>query len=134
MGELNNIKKPTISVLMSVHNDERYLAKAIQSILDQTYTDFEFIIMNDGSTDNSLQILEDYRSKDSRIRLIHQENAGIALALNNAFALSRGNILHEWTETTFPCQIDWKNNYNFWKKISMFTYSDASTLKLMNTM
>ena len=78
---------------MSVHNGERYLAKAIQSILDQTYTDFEFIIVNDGSTDNSLQILEDYRSKDSRIRLIHQENAGIARALNNAFALSRGKYI-----------------------------------------
>ena len=88
---MNN--NPTISVLMTVYNDEKYLAQAMESILGQTYTNFEFIIVNGGSTDNSPQILEEYRSKDSRIRLIHQENRGIAPAINDAFALSRGKYI-----------------------------------------
>ena len=88
---MNN--NPTISVLMSVYNDEKFLAQAIESILKQTYSNFEFIIVNDGSTDNSTAILEDYQSRDNRIRLIQQENMGLPTALNNAFAVSRGTYI-----------------------------------------
>ncbi|MDM1062248.1 glycosyltransferase [Empedobacter falsenii] len=77
-------KTPVVSVVMSVYNAEKYLNKAIESILDQTFTDFEFIIIEDCSTDNSLKIIEDYASKDSRINLIKKlENKGTAGFIEN---------------------------------------------------
>lgn len=72
-----------LSVVMPVYNCERYLGQAIRSILDQTYSDFEFVIINDGSTDGSRGIIETYMRHDPRIRLIHQENLGLIAALNN---------------------------------------------------
>ena len=70
-----------ISVLMTVYNCDKYLREAIDSILDQTWSDFEFIIVDDGSTDNSLQILKEY--SDPRIRVIaYEENKGVAYARN----------------------------------------------------
>ena len=62
-------KSPLISVILPVYNAEKYLSEAIDSILNQTFTDFEFIIINDGSTDNSSSILQSYQTQDSRIRL-----------------------------------------------------------------
>lgn len=61
---------------MPVYNGEKYLADAIESILNQTYTNFEFIIINDGSTDNSLKIIEKYAKLDNRIKIINRENKG----------------------------------------------------------
>ena len=85
----NNI--PKISVVMSVYNGEQYLREAIDSILNQSFTEFEFIIINDGSTDNSLQIIESY--KDERIVLINQSNTGLAKALNIGIEKSRSNFI-----------------------------------------
>ena len=65
-----------ISVVMPVFNAEQYVAEAINSILEQTFEEFEFIIVNDGSTDGTRAILDSFASKDSRIRLYHQANAG----------------------------------------------------------
>ncbi len=67
---------PAISVIMSVYNGAQYLYAAVQSILDQDFTDFEFIIVNDGSVDNSDAILKQLAARDSRIRLIGRENRG----------------------------------------------------------
>jgi len=67
-----------VTVLMSVYNGERYLREAVESILGQTFADFEFLIINDGSTDGTREILESYT--DSRIRVVHQANIGIAAA------------------------------------------------------
>ncbi|MBU7006390.1 glycosyltransferase [Phosphitispora fastidiosa] len=73
---------PEVSVLMSVYNAENYLCEAIESILNQTYQDFEFIIINDGSTDNSLNVIRSYAS-DKRIKVYNLEgNGGLANALN----------------------------------------------------
>lgn len=66
-------RKPIVSVVMSVYNAEDYLRNAIESILNQTYTDFEFIIIEDCSTDNSLKIIEEYALKDSRVRVIKKK-------------------------------------------------------------
>jgi glycosyltransferase involved in cell wall biosynthesis len=79
---------PAISVLMPVYNAERYVAEAVGSILNQTFTDFEFIIINDGSTDRSLEILQRYAEQDSRIRLISRENRGLVKTLNEGLALA----------------------------------------------
>ena len=67
---------------MSVFNASQYLSSAVESILAQSLSDFEFIIIDDGSSDSSLRILRKYESGDSRIRVISQQNAGLTKALN----------------------------------------------------
>src|SRR5262245_15341513 len=86
-------KSPEISVLMSVYNSERYLAQAVSSILAQTCGAFEFVIVNDGSTDGSLEILREVAARDRRIRLISQTNAGVAAALNSGLTHCRGTYV-----------------------------------------
>lgn len=81
-----------ITVLMSVFNGERWLRESIESVLGQTYTDFEFIVVNDGSTDASLDIIEGFATADRRIRVIDKPNTGLADSLNVGIGLSRG----EW--------------------------------------
>jgi glycosyltransferase involved in cell wall biosynthesis len=83
---------PKVTVLMPVYNGERYLKEAIESILDQTFTDFEFLIINDGSTDRSVGIIESYA--DSRIRLVDNgENLGLIKTLNKGIDLTRGEYI-----------------------------------------
>lgn len=85
--------KPKVSVIMSVYNDEQYLSEAIDSILNQTYSKFEFIIINDGSTDSSSEILDEYKRKDSRVIVINQKNVGLTKSLNKAIKLSTGDYI-----------------------------------------
>lgn len=84
--------KPTISVIVPVYNTQEYLRQCIESILAQTYRDIEVILVNDGSTDESPSICEQYALKDSRIKVIHQKNQGQASARNHALELAKG----EW--------------------------------------
>jgi glycosyltransferase involved in cell wall biosynthesis len=84
---------PAVSVLMSVHNTEKYLREAVDSILNQTFRNFEFIIIDDGSTDHSKEILEKYATKDSRVHLISRENRGRTKSLNECLALARGELI-----------------------------------------
>lgn len=84
---------PAISVVMSVHNGVKYLLQAIESILNQTLYDFEFIIVDDGSTDGASQILETYAKTDSRIVLVGQANQGLTKSLNKALYLARGDFI-----------------------------------------
>lgn len=82
---------PKVTVLMSVYNGEKYLGEAIDSIVQQTFTDFEFIIINDGSTDGTIQILKSYN--DPRIVVINQFNAGLTKSLNKGIDLARGKYI-----------------------------------------
>ena len=83
---------PKISIIMSVYNGEKYLREAIESILNQTFADFEFIIVNDGSTDSSLEIIQSYH--DDRIRVINNEiNIGLTKSLNKAIGEARGEYI-----------------------------------------
>jgi glycosyltransferase involved in cell wall biosynthesis len=84
---------PTLSVCMPVYNAERYIREAAESILHQTFTDFEFIIIDDGSTDDSREILEELARNDARIRLVSRPNTGYTKALNEALGLARGTYL-----------------------------------------
>jgi glycosyltransferase involved in cell wall biosynthesis len=84
---------PKVSVLMAVYNGEAYLRNAIDSILHQTYSDFEFIIIDDGSTDNSFDILNTYREQDARINLHRQANRGLAASLNTGLDLAHGEYI-----------------------------------------
>ena len=84
--------KPKISVLMPVYNGEQFLDKSINSILNQTFNNFEYIIINDGSTDDSLKIIESY--EDSRIKIINfSKNMGISAALNNGLNVAKGDYI-----------------------------------------
>lgn len=84
---------PCVSVLMPVYDGERYLEEAIQSILNQTFRDFELIIINDGSTDGTAPIIERYRRADGRVRAFEQANHGLAATLNRGLELARGDYV-----------------------------------------
>jgi hypothetical protein len=85
---------PVVSVVMSVYNGERYLREAIESILSQTFTDFEFLIIDDGSTDNSADIIRAYQNHDPRIRLVQNDaNIGLTRSLNKGLDLARGTYI-----------------------------------------
>lgn len=75
---------------MPVYNCDKYVREAVESILNQTYQDFEFIIVNDGSTDKTLLILNKYAKQDSRVRIINQSNSGIVKALNTGLSKAKG--------------------------------------------
>lgn len=78
---------------MSVYNGEKYLAEAIESVLNQTFTSFEFIIINDGSTDESLLIINSYMEVDERIVVISRENRGLIASLNEGIEIARGKYI-----------------------------------------
>ncbi len=82
---------PKVSVVMSIHNEEKYIKKAVDSILNQTYEDYEFIIINDGSTDRTQNILESYT--DNRLRIVKQENLGLTRSLNRGIKLAGGEYI-----------------------------------------
>ena len=84
---------PTVSVLMSVYNGEKYLAEAVESILAQTLADFDFIIIDDGSKDGSLAMLQKYAARDPRIHLTSRPNQGLTRTLNEAFSQARGEFI-----------------------------------------
>ena len=82
-----------ISVITSVYNDEKFIGKTIESLLNQTFKAFEFIIINDGSTDNSPNIIQKYAAQDKRIKIFHQKNAGLTKALNYGLKKASGKYI-----------------------------------------
>ncbi len=85
---------PKISVIMPVYNAEKYLSEAIESILDQTYSDLELIILNDRSTDSSKEIIQSFQAKDERILFIdNQVNTGPATLRNKGFDIAKGEFI-----------------------------------------
>ena len=92
-GELDAATTPVVSVVMSVLNGERFLREAVDSILSQTFSDFELIIINDGSTDDTADILDAYQHADPRVRVVHQANHGLVASLNHGCGLARGKYI-----------------------------------------
>ena len=84
---------PKISVIMPVYNVEKYVAAALESVINQTFSDIEIICINDGSTDDSLKILQDYAQKDNRIKIIDQNNQGVSCARNAGLASAAGEYI-----------------------------------------
>lgn len=82
-----------ISLIVSVYNTEQYLPRCIDSILQQTFCDFEIILVDDGTKDNAGDICDEYAGKDSRIRVIHQKNSGLALARKRGLSVARGKYI-----------------------------------------
>lgn len=85
--------QPSISVIVPVYNVKRYLAKCLDSLIKQTFTDLEIICVDDGSTDGSGEILDEYKQKDSRIRVIHKSNAGYGSAMNSGLDSAHGKYI-----------------------------------------
>lgn len=83
-----------ISVILPVYNVEDYLRQCLDSLLSQTFNDFEVICIDDGSTDNSLAILLEFEQQDNRVKVIHQKNIGVAKTRNDALNLIKGNYVY----------------------------------------
>ena len=91
---MNGNNQPYASVLMLSYNHERFISEAIESVLNQTYTNFELIIIDDASRDQSCQIISRYANIDSRIiKVFHQNNLGIARSSNEGFSMARGEYI-----------------------------------------
>jgi glycosyltransferase involved in cell wall biosynthesis len=84
---------PAVSVILPVYNGGEFLGKAIESILGQSFRDFEFIIINDGSKDNSQNVIDGYAAKDDRIIAVHQENAGVVATLNRGLSMAKAPLI-----------------------------------------
>lgn len=87
---LNNEQAPTISIIIPVYKVEKYLSKCLDSIAAQTFTDWECILIDDGSPDASGKICDEYAQKDSRFVVIHKKNAGVSAARNDGLKNARG--------------------------------------------
>ena len=113
---------PFVSVVMPVFNQQNYLRESIESVLNQTYKNFEFIIVDDGSTDKSREIINSYARKDERIIALFQENQGKPNAINNGVAVSNGNLIAfiDHDDTMLPERLKKQVNY-----ISTYSEIDA---------
>ena len=87
------MNKPLISVIVPVYNAEEYLSRCLDSILAQTYKNLDIILVDDGSTDKSGKICDEYTQKDSRIRVIHKQNGGVSCARNTALSVAKGEYI-----------------------------------------
>lgn len=98
--------KPKVSVIVPVYNVEKYLSKCLKSLCEQTLKDIEIICINDGSTDNSPNILESFAKNDDRIKIYNQTNQGLSAARNNAMEHASGEFISfvdsdDWVDTDF---------------------------------
>lgn len=104
-------KEPLISIIIPVYNREKYLKKCLDSVINQTYSNLDIICVNDGSTDSSLNILNEYAEIDQRVRIIDKENKGLSETRNVGIDNARGTYL------TFIDSDDWYDN-NIMEKCS----------------
>ena len=113
---------PTVSIITPLHNSSKFISETIQSVLNQTYRDWEMIIVDDCSTDDSAEIVESFAEKDERIKLYHLKvNSGAAVARNTAIEKAKGRYIafldsdDLWTTTKLEEQISFmiKNNHSF---------------------
>lgn len=85
--------KGTVSIIIPCYNSEKYIAETIQSVMNQTYTNWEMIIINDGSTDNSVTILNQFLKEDNRIQLINKSNSGVSDTRNKGLEIAQGDFV-----------------------------------------
>ena len=108
-----------LSAIMPVYNVEKYLPKCLESILSQTLDDIEIICVNDGSTDNSLNVLQEFKSKDDRIVIIDKANEGSGVARNTALAIAKGEYVY------FVDSDDWLDNSCVLEKLYLKAEADV---------
>lgn len=108
---------PAISVVMSAYNAEKYLQESVESILNQSFADFEFLITDDCSTDNTLIMLKEYASKDSRIKLMsNSENIGLTKSLNRMIDVSRGDFIARFDADDVSCEQRFQKQIEYMRK------------------
>ena len=86
--------QPKVSIIVPIYNVEKYIHKCIDSILSQTFTDFELILVDDGSPDKCGEICEQYALKDNRIKVVHKENGGLSDARNAGIDVASGKYIY----------------------------------------
>lgn len=126
-----NNPAPKISIIVPVYNSEEYLLKCLDSLIYQTYENLEIICINDGSTDNSQKILEEYKAKDSRIRVYEQPNKGQSAARNYAMTIATGEYV------SFVDSDDWVlltlyktfAELNYCRNVDIFNFNAESYLE-----
>ncbi|MBR5626974.1 MAG: glycosyltransferase family 2 protein [Thermoguttaceae bacterium] len=99
-----------ISVIIPVYNTEKYLGECLDSVLNQSFRDIEVIAVNDGSTDNSLKILEEHAQKDPRLIIVNQKNSGLSMARNAGLNAARGVYVHFLDSDDFVSSDFYKRN------------------------
>ena len=150
--------KEKVSIVVPVYNAEKYLKECIDSLIKQDYDNIEIILVDDGSTDNSPQICDEYRKKDERVKVIHKKNAGVSAARNDGIKKSTGEWVtfvdaDDWVEkdyvryhlkngvsnnseiclSTFPNKVNKDNKVNNWNRSedSIKTISGVEAAKMM---
>lgn len=114
--------EPFLSIIIPVYNAEKYLNECIEALLNQRFKDCEFIFINDGSTDNSINIIKDYINKDSRIKLLNQKNKGVSEARNVGILNSSGKYI------TFVDADDCIDKYIYKKAYEVLSKNDWDVL------
>ena len=114
MCNVAKLEIPLISVIIPVYNTEKYLRTCLDSIVNQTHSNLQIILIDDGSTDNSGLICDEYAQKDSRIICVHQQNGGVSKARNEGLKIATGDYIH------FPDSDDYLDldTYEYLLKIS----------------
>lgn len=150
------MQKPEISVIVPIYNVENYLTKCLDSLITQSFSNIEIICVNDGSTDNSLQIIKNYKEKDSRIKIISQANNGVSSARNIGINEACGQYIFfvdpdDWIDNNtlyvlyhkakknnaeiVECDIDEHRNFKFdkksVKKLKLHKYKFLTQLKIL---
>ena len=108
------MKKPKISVIMAVYNSAEYLGECIKGVLNQSFKDFELIMINDCSKDNSLEIMKKYQKKDKRIKIVNnRNNSGPAVTRNNGLNIARGKYIavQDSDDFSLPNRLEVEYNY-----------------------
>lgn len=129
---------PTISVIVPVYNVDKYLPKCIDSILAQTYKNFELLLIDDGSTDNSGKICDEYAARESRISVYHKENGGVSSARNFGVDIARGEWLtffdgdDTFEKDTLEICASYFSNYDIVRFSIKFDYGDTSSIVSIN--
>jgi glycosyltransferase involved in cell wall biosynthesis len=90
---VNSKSNPFVSVIIPVHNGEKFISSTIESVLSQSYSNFELIIVNDGSLDSTQEIISEYQKKDNRISVVHQVKSGVSIARNVGINLAKGKYI-----------------------------------------
>lgn len=103
---------PKISIIVPIYNVEKYLKECLDSLINQTLCDIEIICVNDGSTDNSVQILQEYRFKDKRIKVINKENSGYGASMNRGLEIAKGEYIGIVESDDFANKNMFENLYN----------------------
>lgn len=131
---------PKISIIIPVYNVEKYLSKCLDSVISQTFRDFEIICINDGSPDNSANILAEYAAKDERIRIISQPNSGAGFSRNAGINAARGEYLSfidadDWIDAQFlekVYNLAKASNADIIETTKSYNYYSTDNIKLFN--